>query len=108
MKFTLILTRNLASAISLSVAAITCLSLEGATYDVAQSNPKASDNGPGSSEQPWKTVSKAAGMVGPGDLVLIHEGVYRERVLLNTSGTSQKPIRFQAAPGAYVILTGAD
>lgn len=77
-------------------------------YEVAQNNPKASDDGPGTAELPWKTVSKAAESVGPGDIVVIHEGVYRERVLIKTSGTAQQPIRFEAAPGEWVVLTGAD
>ena len=32
----------------------------------------------------------------------------RETVVLKTSGIAQKPIRFEAAPGAHVVLTGAD
>ena len=43
-----------------------------------------------------------------GDTVIIRDGVYRECVVVATSGTEQRPIRFQAAPGAHVVLTGAD
>jgi hypothetical protein len=84
------------------------LSLHATTYQVAQRDPKASDDGPGSLEQPWKTLSKSAAQAGPGDIVLIGTGLYREQVLLRTSGTAEKPIRFEAAPGAFVVLTGAD
>jgi hypothetical protein len=86
----------------------TGISLRAATYTVAQRDPKAGDDGPGSAERPWKSLTKAAEKAEAGDIVLIRDGVYRERVLVGTSGTAEKPIRFQAAPGAHVVLTGAD
>ena len=86
----------------------TGLSLQAATYAVAQRDPKATDDGPGTAARPWKTFAKATQMAGPGDLVLISDGVYRERVVVKTSGTAQNPVRFEAAPGAQVLLTGAD
>lgn len=81
--------------------------LPAATYEVAQQNSQASDDAPGTAERPWKTIAKAAEKAGPGDVVVIRGGVYRERVLVKTSGTAQKPIRFEAAPGEQVVLTGA-
>jgi len=39
---------------------------------------------------------------------VIRGGVYRERVLVKSSGTVQVPIRFEAAPGEHVVVTGAD
>src|SRR5690349_10783199 len=83
-------------------------SLAGAAYFIAQRDPAASDAGPGTAERPWKTVSKAATGVGPGDTVIISDGIYRESVVLKPAGTAQAPIRFEAAPGAHVVLTGAD
>ena len=44
----------------------------------------------------------------PGDVVQIHSGVFREPVTLTQSGTKEQPIRFEAASGATVIITGAD
>lgn len=35
-------------------------------------------------------------------------GVYRESVVVKINGTAQDPIRFESAPGAHVVLTGAD
>ncbi len=84
------------------------LSLRAATYEVTQQNPQSSDDGPGTAERPWKTLAKAAEKAGPGDVVVIRSGVYRERVLVRTSGTAQAPIRFEAAPGEQVVVTGAD
>ena len=93
---------HLVSALLLSV------SLEAATYEVAQNHPKANDGGPGTTEMPWKTLAQAARKAGPGDRVLIRDGTYRESVLLKTSGAEGNPVRFEAAAGAHVVLTGAD
>jgi hypothetical protein len=82
--------------------------LQAATYEVAQQNPQASDDAPGTAERPWKTITQAAEKAGPGDVVVIRGGVYRERVLAKASGTAQAPIRFEAGPGEHVVLTGAD
>ncbi len=84
------------------------LGLHAATYEVAQQNPQASDDAPGTVERPWKTVAKAAETARAGDVVVIRGGVYRERVLVKASGTAQAPIRFEAAPGEHVVVTGAD
>ncbi len=83
-------------------------SVQAANYEVAQLNPRADDAAPGTLERPWKTLAKAAGTVRPGDMVVIRGGIYRERVVLKTSGTAQVPIRFVAAPGERVVVTGAD
>ncbi len=56
----------------------------------------------------FRTISEAAARVAPGDTVLIHGGIYRELVVIEKSGTAEKPIKFLAAPGEYVVLTGAD
>jgi len=80
----------------------------GATYEVAQRNPKATDEGPGTTERPWKTLAAAAAKVRAGDAVVIRGGIYRERVLVKASGTAEAPIRFEAAPGERVVVSGAD
>jgi hypothetical protein len=79
-----------------------------ATYHVAQEILSASDDSPGDSEHPLKTISKAAELLKAGELVIIHSGVYRERVQIKASGTAQQPIRIEAAEGEHVVLTGAD
>lgn len=94
------------------VAAVLLLCLigdaRGATYYVSQNNPAAADTNAGTDAQPWKTLARAAGAVAPGDTVLIGDGIYREQLRIEKSGTAQQPIRFEALPGANVILTGAD
>ena len=82
-----------------ALALASTLFLNAATYEVAQNHPKANDNGPGSPEQPWKTISAAAARVSAGDRILIRGDTYRERVLVQASGTPEAPIRLEAAPG---------
>ncbi len=55
-----------------------------------------------------RAISEAARKAEPGDTVLIHDGVYRESVAIERSGTAEKPITFQAAAGENVVVTGAD
>ena len=84
------------------------VSASAATYEVAQRSPHAGSDGDGSRDRPWKTITRAAEKAGPGDTVVVRDGIYREHVTAKTSGTAQAPIRFEAAPGAHVLLTGAD
>ncbi len=95
-------------ACSCLIAVLAGSQLRAATYEVAQRAPEAADDGPGSTERPWKTLARAAQAVHPGDVVLIRDGTYREHVVIQTSGTEQSPIRFEAARGADVVLSGAD
>ena len=39
-----------------------------------------SDQNDGASSKPFKTISAAAQVAQPGDVITVHEGVYRERV----------------------------
>ena len=56
----------------------------------------------------FRTIQGAAKVASSGDSVLIHFGVYRETVVIEKSGTPEKPIRFEAAPASDVIVTGLD
>lgn len=92
----------------LGVLLVLASAAPAATYHVAQQHPRAGNDTAGTLEAPWKTIGKAAAQVGPGDVVIIHSGAYRERVLAKASGTATAPIRFEAAAGEHVLLTGAD
>ena len=91
-----------------TLAVALAVSLSAATYEVAQRAPGASDAGDGTPAHPWKTIGRAARQTGPGDTVVIGDGIYREQVVVKVGGTAQAPLRFEAAPGAQVVLTGAD
>ncbi len=78
------------------------------TYHVAGRNPQASDANPGTEEKPWKTIGRAAEIVGPGEKVIVHEGVYRECVSPRRGGNGpESMIAYEAAEGQQVIVSGA-
>lgn len=56
-------------------------------------------------DRAFKTISKAASIVKPGDLVLVRGGTYFEHVHLKTPGTAEHPIVLRAAPGETVVVT---
>ena len=68
-----------------------------------------SDTGDGSASKPLKTISAAAQAAQPGDVVTVHEGVYRERIAPPRGGESDaKRIVYQAAPGEKVEIRGSE
>jgi parallel beta-helix repeat protein len=73
---------------------------------VDQNNPNATDGGPGSSAQPFKTIQAAATKATAGTTVVVYSGTYTEKVTVANSGTATAPIVFQAAAGASVTVTG--
>jgi Right handed beta helix region/Protein of unknown function (DUF1565) len=75
---------------------------------VAQHHPLANDDRTGTREFPFKTISRAAELAEPGDTVLVHEGVYRERVAPARGGEEERPIIYAAAPGETVVIKGSD
>ena len=97
-----------AMLIAAAVAGPRSISAAERTLVVAQLHPAASDDNPGTGELPFKSISRAAREVRAGDRVLIDDGVYRESVVVEQSGTSESPIVFAAAAGASVVVTGAD
>ena len=80
----------------------------GAQYFVDNRNSAAADNNPGTAAQPFQTIGAAISKLAAGDTVTINAGVYREAFSVPVSGTADKPIVVQAAPGEKVIVTGAD
>lgn len=68
-----------------------------------------SDSNRGSVRKPFLTIQHAAELAQPGDVITVHEGVYRERVNPPRGGTSdEKRIVYQAAPGAQVTIKGSE
>jgi len=67
------------------------------------------DTNDGSTSKPLKTISAAAQVAQPGDVVTVHAGTYRERVTPPRGGQSdQKRITYQAAPGEKVAIKGSE
>jgi hypothetical protein len=77
-------------------------------YHVDRMHPAASGDNPGTRDRPFKTINQAARVVAPGEKVLVHGGVYRERITPRTGGTSPREmILYRAAPGERVIVKGS-
>ncbi|MBD3182492.1 hypothetical protein GF312_09385 [Candidatus Poribacteria bacterium] len=77
------------------------------TYWVDNSNPSASDDNPGSRNEPFRSINRAAKLLQPGERVVVKAGVYRECVKPVRGGLSpDKMISYQAEPG--VIIKGSE
>ena len=74
---------------------------------IAQLTVAASDDNPGTAEQPFKTISKAGEVAVAGDTVIVHEGTYRETVTVKNNGQPTKPIVFKAAEGEGEVVISA-
>ena len=66
------------------------------------------DQNPGTKDQPFKTIQKAADVIEAGDVCYVGPGVYRESIRLTESGSSRKPICFVASASANVTIDGTD
>ena len=77
-----------------------------ATFHVA---PAGSDANRGMQAAPFRTIQHAADVAQPGDVITVHEGIYRERISPPRGGTSEtKRIVYQAAPGEKAVITGSE
>jgi len=78
----------------------------GAEFHVATDG---NDANPGTKAEPFRTIQRAADLARPGDIVTVHEGVYRERVNPPRGGESEaKRIVYRAAPGERVEIRGSE
>lgn len=67
------------------------------------------DKWEGSKERPFRTISRAAQMALPGDVITVYQGEYREWVKPANSGRSDvERIVYQAAAGEKVVIKGSE
>lgn len=67
------------------------------------------DTADGTRERPLRTISAAAERAQPGDIVVVHEGLYREEISPPRGGLSdEQRITYQAAPGERVEIRGSE
>lgn len=71
------------------------------------------DAGPGTQAAPWRTIQRAVGTgspVGPGAMVCVAPGTYRENVVFGVSGVAGAPITLMGqsgiAPGPGPVIDG--
>ncbi|MDH5687675.1 MAG: right-handed parallel beta-helix repeat-containing protein [Candidatus Bathyarchaeota archaeon] len=78
-------------------------------YHVACKHKAASDEGPGTEDEPFATIGRAAQILEPAERVIVHSGVYRECVRPTRGGGSEKSmIAYEAAPGEDVCVRGSE
>ena len=64
---------------------------------------KGSNEGSGDASSPLRTITAAANLAQPGDLIIVHQGVYRERIDPPRGGSSDESrITYRAAEGERV------
>ena len=67
------------------------------------------DANAGTRAAPLRTIQRAADLAQPGDVITVHDGVYRERIAPPRGVQSdQKRIVYQAAPGEKVEIKGSE
>jgi alpha-N-arabinofuranosidase len=80
--------------------------VHAADFHVARNG---NDANPGTRTAPVRTIQRAANLAQPGDVITVHEGVYRERISPPRGGESDtKRIVYQAAPGEKVEIKGSE
>ena len=62
-----------------------CLFIRANEYHVEKSG---NDSNPGTAEKPFLTIQAAADKAVPGDVITVHEGIYRKWVKPPNGGTS--------------------
>jgi len=67
------------------------------------------NSNPGTKESPLLTIQAAADLAQPGDEIIVHAGVYREKITPPRGGTSNdKRIIYRSAEGEKVEIKGSE
>ncbi|MFY0654045.1 MAG: right-handed parallel beta-helix repeat-containing protein [Cyclobacteriaceae bacterium] len=92
-------------------------SCQNSTIDQSSSNSSSeiyhvskegADSNSGSESSPFLTLVKAAEILKPGDVCIVHAGTYRECFTPKSNGTSVKPIVLMAGKGEKVVISGME
>ncbi len=72
-------------------------------------SPDGNNKNRGAAGEPLKTIQAAANLAMPGDVIIVHEGVYREWVNPPRGGKSDiERITYKAADGEKVVIKGSE
>jgi len=92
--------------VTLVIIAALAAALHATEFHVAVAGK---DSNEGTRNAPFVTIQHAADLAQPGDVITVHEGIYRERINPPRGGESDaKRIIYQAAPGEKVVITGSE
>ncbi len=92
----------------ISLLLISSLFYFQALYSQYYVSPAGSDSNPGTLEQPFKTVQKAADIMVAGETCYIMAGTYRETVIPANNGEPGNPIVFRNYNDDRVVIVGSD
>ena len=62
-------------------------------------SPAGNDAHEGSKKKPFKTISAAANVAQPGDVITVHDGIYRERITPRAEGSPTPDGSFTGGQG---------
>jgi len=96
------------TALTLSVMVSIDIGMQSAMASEIHVNPAAEPGGDGSSGNPFASLALASERLKPGDVCILHVGVYRETLRPARSGTAEQPIVYRAAGDGEVTLTGCE
>ena len=65
-------------------------------------------SGDGTKERPFKTISEAAKIAGPGDEIIVGAGIYREYVDPVNAGIPEARIVYRSEEKLAAVITGAE
>ena len=92
--------------VAIGLSAIAQINYGSKEYHVSVTGEDTND---GSVTKPFKTISAAANMAMPGDVITVHSGVYREQIIPPRGGNSdQERIVYQVANGEKVEIKGSE
>src|SRR5215831_10515812 len=75
-------------------------------YNVSVDGNDAND---GSLSKPLRSIMAAANKAMPGDVITVHQGIYREQITPPRGGNSNdERIIYQAAKGEKVVIKGSE
>lgn len=79
---------------------------EAKEYHVSK---KGMDSASGTIDAPFMTISAAANIALAGDMIIVHQGIYRERVNpINGGSNDLNRIIYMASPGEEVVIKGSE
>lgn len=71
-------------------------------------SPHGDDMADGGADTPLRTLSVALGKASAGTTVFLYSGIWNERIVLNVSGTEDKPIVIAAVSGHTPVIDGGN
>src|SRR5687768_17124066 len=92
-----------AFAVAVTAVSFFALGADAATYYVATNG---SDSANGSLTSPFRTLSKAVGLLRAGDVVNVRGGLYKETVQITVKGTADSRIVIRSYEGETAIFDG--